>query len=313
MIKKIIVAFLAITVSFLFFGLKKSEKSIKREEAQLQAFKKSSSIVEQKSFLVVGTVRNCSKFLDGNIKRFKASLAKAKELHWLIIESDSDDESLRVLDDVKKNTHNFNFISLGKLRDKMPLRTERLAYCRNAYAQEIKTNPLYKNIDYVVVADLDDVNSHISEMAILSCWERDDWHVCCANQKGPYYDIWALRHKDWCPNDCWAQFGFLDKYSKDKEKNLYASVQAKQIIIPAYSEWIEVDSAFGGLAIYQKKLFNVAPYVGIDEQGKEVCEHVAFHNKLREKGYRIFINPKMVNSGEVKWYIKVVRFFSPYS
>jgi hypothetical protein len=68
--------------------------------------------------------------------------------------------------------------------------------------------------------------------------------------------------------------------------------------IPPTSEWIEVDSAFGGLGVYDAKVLNNATYVGIDSQGMEVCEHVAFHAEIKKKSSnRIFINPKLVNCG----------------
>ena len=120
--------------------------------------------------------------------------------------------------------------------------------------------------------------------------------MCAANQRGPYYDIWALRHKNWSPNDCWAQYKFLNIYDPDTEKNIYSSVYSRMITLPINSAWIEVDSAFGGLAIYKKELFNIAEYVGLDEHGEEVCEHVHFHNRLKQHGAKLFINPQLINA-----------------
>mgnify|MGYP003327104484 CR=1 FL=1 len=31
----------------------------------------------------------------------------------------------------------------------------------------------------------------------------DDIAAVCANASPRYYDIWALRHRTWCPSDCW--------------------------------------------------------------------------------------------------------------
>ena len=53
-------------------------------------------------------------------------------------------------------------------------------------------------------------------------------------------------------------------------------------IIPTNSDWIEVDSAFGGLAIYKKKCFDIGHYVGTYSNGKEVCEHVSFNLQLKK-------------------------------
>ncbi len=121
--------------------------------------------------------------------------------------------------------------------------------------------------------------------------------MCAANQDGPYYDIWALRHKEWCPEDCWAQYNFLNQYRLDFEKNLWGSVYSKMITIAQDSEWIDVDSAFGGLAIYKKTAFDVCRYVGITEMGEEFCEHVYFHRQLKSIGAKLYINPKLINAG----------------
>ena len=54
--------------------------------------------------------------------------------------------------------------------------------------------------------------------------------------------------------------------------------------------------AFGGLAIYKRDALLVGHYIGLDQSGNEACEHVSFHNDLRESGYRIYINCALVNS-----------------
>lgn len=83
---------------------------------------------------------------------------------------------------------------------------------------------------------------------------------------------------------------------KSPEKALFTSVHSRMITIPASSDWIEVDSAFGGLAIYKKATFMVGEYHGTDQFGQPVCEHVPFHKYLTENKYRIFINPRFINT-----------------
>lgn len=249
-----------------------------------------------KAFLVVGLVRNCEKHLKTDVIRLKSAFGKTKDLHWLLIESDSTDNTVSILSGLTNEIERFKYISLGTLRSKMPLRTERISHCRNMYVDQILNNETYKHIDYVIVSDFDGLNTHISSAAIESCWEREDWDMCAANQRGPYYDIWALRHEDWNPNDCWAQYRFLNRYTPNTEKNLYSSIYSKMIRLPVSSDWIEVDSAFGGLAIYKKNIFSMGRYVGVNDKGEEFCEHVYFHNQLRQHGARLFINPRLINA-----------------
>ncbi len=148
----------------------------------------------------------------------------------------------------------------------------------------------------MIIADFDGVNRLITDEAVLSCWERNDWDVCTANQRGPYYDVWALRHRDWSPNDCWLQYVFLFQHNVGKRLALFAAVHSRMITISEDSNWIEVDSAFGGFAIYRRSVLEEALYVGLRDDGGEICEHVTFHSQLRAQHRRIFINPKLINA-----------------
>ncbi len=252
--------------------------------------------LEKFNFAVVGLARNCGETILFDLLRIHDSMKRVGSITWLIIESDSSDNTVKQLSEISQKVLNFYYSSLGKLEEKLRRRTERIAFCRNQYAAQIKKNKIFSNIDYVVVADLDGLNVELSQAAFESCWLRDDWDMCAANQDGPYYDIWALRHSVWSPGDCWSQYNFFNKYNTEHTKNLYAAVHSKMITIPRDAEWLEVDSAFGGFAIYRKSLFDSSEYIGVNEVGDEVCEHVAFHLNLRSRGARLFINPRLINA-----------------
>jgi hypothetical protein len=247
-------------------------------------------------FAVVGVARNCQSSVKTDINRIRAAMRGAKSIAWAIVESDSTDGTLEELESIKSDIDGFSFNSLGKLQEKIPKRTERISLCRNNYVQQIRTSPLLSGIDFVVVADLDGINNRLNQAAFESCWRRDDWDMCSANQNGPYYDIWALRHKDWCPGDCWAQDRFLKNAGVEPRLSQWASVYSKMITIPETADWIEVDSAFGGFAVYRKRLFEKFYYQGITQAGNEVCEHVEFHRQIRSGGGKIFINPRLINA-----------------
>jgi len=231
------------------------------------------------------------------VLKLSAALKKFSALQWLIIESDSQDKTIEKLKKIEKEVQNFRFLSLGILEDTFPLRTARIAYCRNMYLDEINKNPLYRDIDYVIVADLDGMNDLITEEAFLSCWKHDVWGVCTANQRGPYYDIWALRHRDWSPNDCWRHYEFLAKHKVSVKQAKFAAVYSRMIEIDENHKWIEVESAFGGLAVYRRETLCDVQYSGLNEYGEEICEHVSLNEQIRSKGYHIFINPKLINTG----------------
>ena len=75
------------------------------------------------------------------------------------------------------------------------------------------------------------------------------------------------------------------------------AVECKQGAIDPRADLIEVDSAFGGLGIYTREAFLAGRYAGTDSQagGIDVADHIPFHRDIRNKGYRIFINPALIN------------------
>ena len=180
------------------------------------------------------------------------ALQPCRAVSWLMVESDSTDKTAWVLSQLEQEIMNFRALSLGVLEARLPLRTQRIAHCRNTYLAELHANPVYAKVDYVIVADLDGANPLLSCAGLASCWSRPAWDVCTANQRGPYYDLWALRHELWNPTDCWQQYRFLVAHGARPRAARYAAVYSKMITVAEASEWIEVDSAFGGLAVYRR-------------------------------------------------------------
>ncbi len=254
------------------------------------------SLKKSSSFLIVGTTRNCEKSLRKSFNTLKISIGEVKKIQFLFVESDSEDNTVKVLNDLSYENKNFHFICLGSLIDKYPLRTQRLAYCRNIYVNEIKKNKRYKDVNYVVVSDLDNINNCLNSEAFESCWERNDWDMCSANQLGVYYDMFALRHKTWMPYDYKILYKNLKKKNPKYKKHLHDILYSRVKTIPTNSEWIEVESSFAGLAIYKKECFDKSDYVGLYEDGEEICEHVPFNQKLRKSGAKLFINPRLINA-----------------
>ena len=251
--------------------------------------------LSQSEILIAGPARNNQDMVAAEVNTLLNSVSGFKKAFFLVIESDSTDNTAGELENLKQSTPLLDFISLGPLAKKMPKRTERLAFARNHILEEVRSNPLYANVDFIVMADLDGINRSITREKIESCWNLNEpWDVITSIQSERYYDIWALRHPDWNPIDCFTQRSRLEKLiGKDAANTL--AVKAKQVILPS-SGMIEVDSAFGGLAIYKRDALLAGHYIGLDDHGNEACEHVSFHSDLRKAGYRIFINCALVNS-----------------
>jgi glycosyltransferase involved in cell wall biosynthesis len=251
------------------------------------------------TLLITGVARNCAATLAATVQRLTAACAAFQTVRWLVVESDSSDGTVAVLQQLAQTVPGFEYRSLGALAPQMAERTERLAFCRNVYLDHLRQLNAAaggSSVPYMVVADLDGVNDALTPEALLSCWARSDWAVCCANQRGLYYDIWALRHPQWCPGDCWEESRFLEQHSGNAGSARKAAVYGRMVNIPPQSDWLPVQSAFGGLAVYRTSSLHHARYVGLTSEGRPVCEHVAFHARILVQGGPIFINPQLINA-----------------
>jgi hypothetical protein len=245
--------------------------------------------------LVVGIVKDLELVVENQIRILQSALFSFGEILWYLVESDSNDKTVEILNRCKERNQNFNFCSLGKLNDIYPERTVRLAYCRNKYIDAIST-PKYDDCDYVVVADFDNANLILTFEMLHSVFSRSNqWDVLTANQSGPYYDVFALRHKFWNPVDCEQAYQFYNSIGLKKAKSLQLSVLDKMIHISPDSSFIRVESAFGGLAIYKKHVISGRLYSGLDDEGNSICEHVPLNLSISKDGYRIFIAPSLIN------------------
>jgi hypothetical protein len=245
---------------------------------------------------IVGIVKDIASSIGDDFRRIADATSIFSGVKWFLVESNSSDDSILAMNEVKKQNSNFDYVSVANSNSSSEPRTFGMGIARNRYLQELKENQNYKDVEYVIVADFNNLNSLVSKEAIATCFERVGWDACFANQTKKYYDIWALRHNLWSPNDCWEQHSFLRKYWKIPELALYASVQSRMIHIPIDSEWIQVESAFGGLAIYKKNVLLEATYSGTKPDGAPICEHVPLNLSLSQSGYRLFINPAFINT-----------------
>ena len=253
--------------------------------------------LNEKPVLVVGIVKDIEKTLKGDIKKIGMALSFFKDIHWFLVESDSSDKSQQTLLEMKDINKNFDFISIKIPVNSYNFRTERLAMARNKYLAHIRDHIDPIEFPYIVIADFNLLNNKLSMESVISSWSRTDWDVVTANQSSRYYDIWALRHPLWSPNDCWEQHEFLKKYVKTPEIVNSYSLRSRMIKIPKDSDWIVVDSAFGGFAIYRSSfLLNDVNYEGKNDAGNMICEHVPFNQKIKELGGRIFINTNLINA-----------------
>ena len=265
-----------------------------------------------KRILLVGTVSNVAKTIEKELRIVCKALSVFDYVKIYLVESDSTDNTVEILEKIKLANAYFDFTSLGILKEKLPHRIERIAYCRNYYVEYFRTNHQTSNFDYVAVADLDGMNFRINKRGIKSCFDSNiQWSGMMANQKFGYYDIYALRAPGWVESDCfndlrkakefsvppklskWSLLNFLIQFKyHDRFRKSYIYDKMKRIKFK--NDLIKVDSAFGGFAIYKPEVF-LRSFYGNSKSFES--EHVDFHKNLENIENAFYINPKLINSG----------------
>jgi hypothetical protein len=242
--------------------------------------------------IILATARNVAKVVESQVEILNKSFRDFKEVRLHFIESHSTDSTVKVLEAIESSYENFSFESITKISDANLTRTERISLARNI-AKEYAAS-ISETLDYVVVADVDGVNSGLTRSSVIANWSHSEWDMVAANQKRDYYDIWALRLKNICPNDCWEDFETFC-HVMPRRTAFKLAIKSKMKSFIQHEGFIRVDSAFGGIAIYKSCIYFDAEYRGTSEKGIPICEHVPFNLKLIENGARLFINTEFIN------------------
>ncbi len=244
------------------------------------------------------TTRNPGKRFIESIEKVTKIGKEFKSYHIVIVESDSEKNKTKIFDKYKNNK-NITIIQLGNLANKLEyghLRTERISHSRNAYINFILNDKELKDFEYLLSFDSDGVNNLLSYQKIKQALNlKIDWTAQFSNQLIYYYDIYALRSKDWVEENYKME---RDRYLANglgPQRALRKSLSEKIININKDREPIPVESAFGGLGIFKINRINKVKYVGqID--GKPICEHIMYNKDLGDKyPNTLFINPKLIS------------------
>ncbi len=245
-----------------------------------------------------GCARSCAPFLEGVLANVESLGATYDAFDLIIVENDSEDDTRRVLRDYAAPRPHVRLIEADGLAARLPRRTERIAAARNLYLSAVG-EAQYDQCDDLVLLDFDDVNCRPIEPSTFAAarrwlWARDERCGVFANSRMFYYDVWALRHARWSPDDCWARVR-EDQARIGEAQAIYRHLCTRQIPIAPRAAPIAVDSAFGGLAIYKRAAALRGVYAGLDEHGEETCEHVAFNAAVKGHDGVLSIFPALRN------------------
>jgi hypothetical protein len=255
-----------------------------------------------KSAFIAGAARNCATGLPSTLARLERLQASFNPVKFVIVTNDSTDGTDAILRDWARAQPDAHIVSLDGLANIVRSRTARLAIARSAYLSVFEEDLRKgRKHDLLVVADLDGLNAGLVEEPEFSTAIESapaNWAGIFANSRGIYYDIWALRHPTWSPDDCWQQVRkskrrlFGRKAAKAAAIKEY--IHKRQIVVDPSLPPIPVESAFGGFGIYRAEAVRGATYVGLDPSGGELCEHVAFNEAIRGAGGSLYIIPSLL-------------------
>src|SRR5665213_552981 len=119
------------------------------------------------SAVFVCCARSCGRDLPAVLKNIEAISGMYERPAYVFVENDSTDDTKAQLQAWLKGRPDADLIELDGLVERLPRRTERLAFCRNAYIERIRRAG-YADRDHLVIFDADDINSgpiEISEYA----------------------------------------------------------------------------------------------------------------------------------------------------
>lgn len=266
--------------------------------------------------LFIGLAQNCAQHLPTVLRNIENMATLAAESAFLFLENDSTDNTKAILNGWGTGRPNFTLLNFDGLNG-VAVRTVKLEILRNAYVECLRTYKNLKDFDLVVLIDMDDVGTwpiDLIEMAkAIHYLQADPQRAAIfANQIGSYYDVWALRHKEFCPGDAWEEvIDYKASHPTATDEEAFNQTFKKRIhTFPPTAEPFEVDSAFGGLGIYRMSyiLKNPNPYLGSKIKSlptpngifkvsrRQFCEHVHFHAGIRTLGGKLFIWPALINA-----------------
>jgi len=228
------------------------------------------SKAEKSTVVIAGLCRNTPKFLF--LKSYLCHIGSLfKDYRIVLYENDSTDDTLSNLLKWELNDHKVKIIT-EKLnwppneQDHSLGRRKRMAYYRNKL---LHWTILYKT-DYIIMLDTDISYSYEGILNTIG-YNLD---VCGSNglfyrnENGPqrlYFDSWAYRD--------------IGKEYDSKTNLLYLN---------RGEDPYEVDSCFGGMAIYKSNVLDKVFYTEKD------CDHVTLHEQIRNNGYKVWLNPSQI-------------------
>ena len=236
------------------------------------------------SVLICGIARNIDRVLPYTIARLERLGELFAACKYFVFENDSKDDTLEILQDwaIDNDTVTIKHDQFNPPPFTDPHGYDRrfyMAKARNIYLEYARRFIREHITDYVIVVDMDLYGGWSYHGVLNSLGQKHKWDVVGSNSL-----CYIQHNKEWCKlfYDSWA-FRPLDhpEAIDDQEANLFVFNRGEPLV--------PVNSVFGGLAIYKPRCIQEGLNYTADD-----CDHPTLHNALRQRNYRIMLNPSQI-------------------
>lgn len=255
--------------------------------------------------LITGVCRDVAEYLP-RLRAVLEDIAKEFDTTSMIIcEGNSEDKTPETLKQLKQDLP-FPLVVLT-IQSQKKHRIERIIEARNTIVDHVVRNHDVEDFDYLLNLDLDDANLGLK--GVTSCWEfsHRNWSVVakgtCNDQLADPFAVRTDNHPDnKCSPNCKTRNGGAPPWPSPLTHYVGKHKRSRM----ASGLPIEVLSAFGSFAFYVFRMayglvYESERYPSTTSVSGVMydldCEHVKYHEKIRKRGGKVFINPKLSSLG----------------
>ena len=266
----------------------------------LQRVVQGACVASSKNVIITGLCRNIMPVLKHTVARLRKTGEIFNDYRILIYENDSDDgttQALRKYFETDTKTTLAQETTGARMFEKTREldRPRYLAGLRNISFEGVRLLNKFFPADYILIVDLD-LEGGWSYDGICHSFSYDNWSAMTANgleyvdatyvgtdgttfseYKPLFYDTWAWRDID------------------SKMNDVPVSAEVNEFSFNRGESPVEVNSNFNGLGIYKYDEAIDCKFDAImTDSGSVVNEWAYFHNEMKKRGSRIFMNPSMI-------------------
>ena len=229
--------------------------------------------------VLCGLCRDVRPFIARTAARVERLGERFLDYNVVLFENDSVDGSRRFLSDWRSANPRVDYIAEETGIQRFPQvrslrRAKWMADCRNRVRDRVLEK--HGDANFVIVFDAD-LAGGWSYDGVAHTFGGTEWDAV-----GSYGVLWAPGAAELRHYDVWA-------FRPAKNTAARKMIDHSKLQLGRGEPLLPVESSFGGLSIYRMECLRAAEYGGED------CEHVVFHDRLREKGLnRIFLNPNQI-------------------